>query len=121
MSLDRSNYPGVPEDFPITPTISALAGAQPKLSLVEEGGKYYSVGTSPSEVRASFDVCEDLVEQLVPYCQRKLPKFNGDYRATLRAVHQSLLEKGWCSQAQSVWVVRQVGLKLGWPVEGFSS
>ncbi|WP_260420183.1 hypothetical protein [Acidovorax soli] len=115
MSLDWSDYPGVPDDFPITPTVSALAGAAPKLSLVEEGGRYYSIGTSPSEVRAALSVCEDLVEQLTSYCQRKLSKFHGDRDATLEAVHQSLLGKGWCSEPQSAWIVRNIRLRLGWP------
>jgi hypothetical protein len=56
MPIDRANYPGVPEDFPVTAVLSAIAGAQPKMNLVEEGGKFYAPGTSPSEVMAAFQM-----------------------------------------------------------------
>lgn len=46
MSIDRANYPGVPEDFPVTAVPSAVAGAQPKMNLVEEGVKFYVPRTS---------------------------------------------------------------------------
>ncbi len=42
MSLDRANSPGVPEDFSVTAVPSAVAGAQHKMNLVEEGGKFYA-------------------------------------------------------------------------------
>ena len=62
MSIDRSHYPGVPDDFPIQATPSGLAGAQPKMDLVEEDGKYYVLGTSPAEVLEIFQMCDDLVD-----------------------------------------------------------
>lgn len=42
MTMDRTNYPGVPEDLPVTATVSAVSGAQPKMNLVEEGGRFYA-------------------------------------------------------------------------------
>jgi hypothetical protein len=115
MSIDRSLYPGVPEDFPITAAMSALGGVQPKLSMVEDGGRYYAVGTSPSEVREAYEVCEDLVQQMIPYCKRKLDKFNGNQEATLGAVFDALLGKSWCSRDQAEWVVRHTAIQLQWP------
>ena len=41
MSNDRQKYPGIPEDFPVAPIPYALAGAQPKLNLVEEDEQFY--------------------------------------------------------------------------------
>lgn len=117
MSINRANYPGVPEDFPITPAVSALAGAQPKLSLVEEGGKFYAPGASPSEVLAAFDVCADLVTQMVPYCQRKLAEFGGDQTATAKAVFRGLLSKRWCTAEQSKWIMLKTVQQLGWVVQ----
>ncbi len=117
MSIDRSLYPGVPEDFPIGAMQSALGGVQPKLSMVQEDGRYYAVGTSPSEVHEAYEVCEDLVQQMVPYCQRKLDKFNGNQEATLSAVFEALLGKGWCSRELAEWVVRHTASQLQWPAQ----
>lgn len=114
MPIDRADYPQIPHDFPITPTISAVGGAQPKLSLVQEDGKFYAPGTSPSEVLAALEVCDDLVAQLAPYCQRKLAKFGGDQYATAKAVFQGLLNKKWCTAEQSVWIMLKTAEQLGW-------
>jgi hypothetical protein len=54
----------VPADFPIVAAHSSLAGAQPKLALVEFGGRYYQPGASPPEVLNRWEVCEDLARQL---------------------------------------------------------
>lgn len=116
MTTERASYPGVPEDFPVTATPSAIGGAQPKMSLVEEGGKFYAPGTSPSEVIAAFQLCDDLVSQMVPYCERKLPTFEGDHEATVKAALKGLLAKRWCSDAQCVWIMRGVVRELQWPV-----
>lgn len=115
MSIDRSVYSGVPADFPIAAIPSALSGANPKMSVVEEDGKFYTPGTSPSEVAAAFEVCADLVVQMVPYCERKLASFQGDQEATLRAVFRSLVNKKWCTDLQSEWIVRKTAERLCWP------
>ena len=116
MSIDRANYPGVPEDFPVTASPSAITGVQPKMSLVEEGGKFYAPGTSPSEVVAAFQMCDDLVSQMVPYCERKLATFEGNQEATVKAALKGLLAKRWCTDAQSVWILRRVVDELQWAV-----
>jgi len=116
MSMDRANYPGIPEDFPVTAVPSAVAGAQPKMNLVEEGGKFYAPGTSPSEVMAAFQMCDDLVSQMVAYCQRKLPTYEGNQEATVKAALKGLLAKGWCTDAQCVWIMRRVVDELQWAV-----
>lgn len=117
MFINRVNYPGVPDDFPIKPVVSAVAGAQPKLSLVQEGGQFYAPGTSPSEVLAAFEVCADLVTQMAPYCQRKLAQFDGDQTATAKAVFQGLLNKRWCTAEQSKWIMLKTVQQLGWVVQ----
>ena len=116
MAIDRTNYPGVPNDFPIAAVPSAISGAQPKLGLVEEHGKFYAPGTSPSEVVATFHMCADLVSQMVPYCQRKLAIFEGNQEATVKAALKGLLAKRWCSDAQCVWIMRRVAQELQWPL-----
>ena len=122
MSIDRANYPGVPEDFPVAAVPSAVAvavavaGAQPKMNLVEEGGKFYAPGTSPGEVMAAFQMCDDLVSQMVPYCQRKLATYEGNQEATVKAALKGLLAKRWCTDAQCVWIMRRVVDELQWTV-----
>jgi len=116
MSIDRANYPGVPEDFPVTAVPSAVAGAQPKMNLVEEGGKFYALGTSPGEVIAAFQMCDDLVSQMVPYCQRKLATYEGNQEATVKAALKGMLAKRWCTDAQCVWIMRRVADELQWTV-----
>jgi hypothetical protein len=94
----------------------SIGGARTKLNLVEEEGKYYSPGTSPSEVIAAFKVCEDLVSQMVAYCQRKLATYEGNEEATVKAALKGLLGKGWCTDAQCVWIMRRVVDELKWAV-----
>ncbi|CAM3471290.1 hypothetical protein [Paracidovorax anthurii] len=116
MTMDRANYLGVPDDFPVTATVSVVAGAQPKMNLVEEGGKFYAPGTSPGEVLAAFQTCNDLVSQMVSYCQRKLPTYEGNQDATVKAALKGLLAKRWCTDAQCVWIMRRVVDELQWTV-----
>lgn len=114
MVIDRNKYPGIPGDFPIEPVLSAIGGAQAKMNLTQESGTFYAPGTSPSEVARAFDLCDDLVPQMVAYCERKLEAFGGDRAAVLRAAYQGLLNKRWCSAEQSKWVMRQAVQKMDW-------
>lgn len=73
MTMNRTNYPGVPDDFPVTATVAAVSGAQPKMNLVEEGGRFYAPGMSPGEVLTVFQMCDccrrpktDSLKGLVP-------------------------------------------------------
>ena len=116
MTMDRTNYPGVPEDFPVIATVSAVSGAQPKMNLVEEGGRFYAPGMSPGEVLAVFQMCDDLVSQMVPYCQRKLATYEGNQDATVKAALKGLLAKRWCTDAQCVWIMRRAVDELQWTV-----
>ena len=114
MPLDRSNYPGIPQDFPIEEVTSALAGVQPKLNLVEEDGRYYASGTNPSAVQETFEMCEDLVLQMLPYCQRKKEELGTSEEDTLQRVLQGLIHKHWCTVPQCQWIMQQVADRLGW-------
>lgn len=97
MERDPTSFPSVPKDFPVTAHISAVAGAQPKMGLIEEDGKFYAPGTSPSEVVAAFRMCDDLASQMIPYCQRKLASFDGDKETIVKAALKGLLAKRWCT------------------------
>lgn len=114
MSLDPSEYPGIPEKFPVEPRLVSISGAQPKVALVEEDGIYYQEGTSPSEVLEAYETCEDLAQQFVAYCLKKEAAGFGTHQEILQRVHDSLLQKDWCSKAQSAWVVERTALLLNW-------
>ena len=70
-TIDRSNYPCIPEDFPIEALPFALSGAQLKLSVVKQGERYYATGTSPQEVQEDYESMLDLAQQVVAYVQKK--------------------------------------------------
>jgi hypothetical protein len=114
MPIDRSNYPGIPADFPIEADDFSLAGAQPKRNLVEEDGKYFDAGSSPSEIAQAHELCEDLAQQFQGYCTRKLKEGVLTQDLILERAHQGLLLKQWCSPAQSLWTIRRAASLLGW-------
>ena len=113
MGINRSQYPGVPDDFPIEEVLGSLSGTQPKLSLVKEGGNYYRTGTSPSEVQETLEFCLDLQLQLANYCERKA-RLGQDPQVLLRHVYKYLLQNDWCHRAQSRWICAQIAKQLEW-------
>ena len=116
-----TTYPGVPMNFPVSPILSGLAGAQPKMSLVEEDGAYYQVGTSPSEVLEDFLVCEDLAHQLVTYCQRKESEGQLTRPEVLLRAFQKIQGAGWCKSDERVsWTIERARELLQWPEEMLS-
>lgn len=60
-----------PEDFPCDYGAGAVAGVQPKL-LIRKVGETYVSGLTDEELYVRYDVCFDLVNQLVDYCHKKL-------------------------------------------------
>lgn len=111
--LDRSLYPGVPEDFPIEWEQGAVSGAQPKLLLVQEGEKFYRSGTAPSQVQEALEICLDLQQQLTDHCIKK-SALGQEPPALLINVYKFLVQKDWCQPAQSRWICVQIAKQLGW-------
>ncbi len=116
MKKDISKYAGVPGDFPCMPDVSALTGVQAKMNIVEEDGEYYQSGTSPSEILAAFDTCEDLSVQMQQYCKRKLDELKTTPDNMLELCYRSLLTKDWCTPAQALWTMRRTATSLGWEI-----
>lgn len=87
------------------------------MDMVAEGGKYYFAGSAPSEVQESVALCEDLIYQFVPYCDRNLASHAGDRQAMLKAAFSGLLTTQWCTPEHSRWVITKVAGHLGWAVE----
>lgn len=60
----------IPEDFPRSPHAGAVPGAHPKLLLRRVGDTFVS-GWTDEELAQRYDVCADLLTQLIPYARRK--------------------------------------------------
>jgi hypothetical protein len=107
------DHPSVPADFPRPPLLAAIAGAQPKLPARVVDGAYV-VGLTPEELRVRWELCEDLVDQLVPYCQRKRterPEWSQEQ--LLSKVATAVRGKGWdVSEPELQWVVGRVAATL---------
>lgn len=107
----------IPSDFPARRKLSALGGAHPKLALVEVHGVYYQPGSTPEELRADFEMCEDLAIQLTAYCRRKIA--DGTVHtpdAALERALGGLKNKPRCTPEQNVWIVRRTAALLDWSV-----
>jgi hypothetical protein len=50
-TIERSNYPDMPEDLQIEALPFGLQGVQLKFSVVRQGERFYATGTSPQEVQ----------------------------------------------------------------------
>jgi hypothetical protein len=68
---DDMTHRQIPDDFPRTPDLGSVAGAQPKL-LVREVDGCYQGGMTDEELFVRYDACEDLAVQLFEYVRRKI-------------------------------------------------
>lgn len=108
----------IPADFPKSTGLGAVSGAQPKLLVRQEAGRYVT-GPSESEHRARYEVCEDLACQLAQYTLRKGASHPEWSRDELQAkVEAGLRAKavGWgLSLAETDWVLRRAAALTGAP------
>jgi hypothetical protein len=105
----------IPTDFPSNIYQSSLAGAQPKIAVVEVDGKYYPEGNTPAQKLERYLMCEDLAKQGLAYCLRKIEDGTVvDPNAALLRLHSGLQSKNWCTQQQKVWIVNRVAVLGNW-------
>lgn len=99
----------VPEDFPGEPDPAALTGAQPKIGVRQIHGKYIS-GYTTEERAARYEMCADLVLQLVRYYERKKKERQDLTRAQLLSlIAEALPTKGrGLSDAEVSWCMREL-------------
>lgn len=106
----------VPPGFPRTPDAGSVSGAQPKL-LVRKVGEQYLTSFTDDELQSRFDMCDDLLIQLLPYCRRKAaehPEWSSE-QLLLRVAH-SLRSKGWdLTEAEVKWLIEQLEAVLRQP------
>lgn len=107
----------IPTNFPSNIYQSSLAGAQPKIAMVEVDGKYYSEGNTPDQQLERYLMCEDLAQQGSVYCNRKIGEGAvADGSAALLRMYTGLQNKGWCTSEQVQWIGRRVAALNKWPV-----
>lgn len=99
----------VPDDFPSNPFPAALPGAQPKVAARLIDGQYV-VGLTEDERRGRFLMCQDLVEQLTGYAERKrTERTDLTLPALLNAIDASVRTKGWeVASIELDWIMGRV-------------
>ncbi|WP_143093244.1 hypothetical protein [Polaromonas sp. OV174] len=106
----------IPPDYPRNPYSSGVGGAQPKFVAREIDGRFV-VGLTEEELQERYAICLDLIQQLVPYGQRKHQENpTRPPSQILRRIHDGVLslETG-LSHLEIDWLVSSVARQLGWP------
>src|SRR5471032_317197 len=109
----------IPADFPRDCGVASLAGVQPKIALRLNGASgTYVNGMSEEEVQERYEVCADLVDQLVAKCHKNRET---KYAALseiqiLERLLAQLLGTAWGSDAEMAWVIRRTASELDWAV-----
>lgn len=107
MSVENDKQ--VPADFPRRGEPASLSGFQPKLGVRLVDGRFVE-GWTDEELRARFDACVDLAEQLTAYCNRKLAELpDTSLSALLLQVRKGVEAKDWGLSADELdWIMKQV-------------
>jgi len=112
MNVGQPDRP-VPPDFPRLLPTGGVPGIQPKLVVRLEGDKYVNE-FSEDELARRFEFCDDLLQQLLPYCTQKRvehPEWTLD--VLLTKVHRSLQTKGWgITDDEALWLVESLRRQL---------
>jgi len=103
----------IPADFPREDVRGSLAGFQPKIGVRLIDGKFFSSLTE-DELYARYDACEDLVLQLIGYCDRKRRERPAwDLPTLLTKLRGGVAAKGWdLSPAEFEWVMTEVSQRM---------
>lgn len=109
-------HKSIPQDFPCNDYQSSLAGAQPKIALVEVNGNFYPEGNVPQQQLENFLMCEDLAQQGLAYCKRKIDDGTvPDPNSAMIRLFSGLQSKDWCTNMQKIWIVNRVATLGNWP------
>lgn len=105
----------IPEDFPRDPAMGSVTGVQPKYLARLVDGKYV-VGQTEAERLERYQLCLDLVGQLVAYCRRKTGERDDWTLAdVLGRVKKAAAQKAheWSvSPAELEWILNRVQVSL---------
>jgi len=109
----------IPDDFPREAAVSSLSGAQPKVAvrLDANSGKYVS-GPTEEDVQERYEVCADLVTQLVAKCRSNRSTKYSHLSETqiLERLLAQLLGTAWGTAEGMKWVIRSTAAQLGWTI-----
>lgn len=105
-----------PADFPRDHGAGAVAGVQSKL-LVRKVGETYISGLTEEELYVRYDVCFDLVNQLVDYCHKKLKERPGwSQHELLEKVQRAVAARvEWdFSPGELQWMMTKLSARMNW-------
>lgn len=108
----------LPADFPSSPSLGAVSGAQPKIIATNYQGRYYNSGCTPPELVARWKICEDLACQIT---KKSLESKAGKraHMVEVKILEQylpRLIAARWTSESEAKWVIRRTAQLLGWEV-----
>ena len=106
--------------FPARPTLlGCVAGAHPKLLLIEKNGRYMLEDGATTHTKR-HKANSEVVNQLHAYCQSKLHQDSSTgIPQLLQAIHESLGKKAWgLSKMEIHWVMEELRDKLSNTVAG---
>ncbi|WP_433866469.1 hypothetical protein [Ralstonia wenshanensis] len=109
----------IPADFPRDVPPASVPGAQPKVGVRLVNGKYIT-GLTEEEWLERYEGCEDLAQQFVTYCTRKV----SENPALTQELCLARARKGFAlkvqqgewdfSEAEQAWVMKRARELLGW-------
>lgn len=108
----------IPADFP-RGVLASLPGVQPKLAVRLIDGKYIADWTA-DELRCRHAYCEDLVQQLVAYSQRKdIENPDWTHEFNLGRTERALASKGRSGEwdvtvEEQAWIMSRLRMLLEW-------
>lgn len=107
----------IPEDFPRPCPAGSVGGAQPKLLLTTEVGRYYSRDSTPSALHERWILCEDLAMQFADVSKKTKAgkRSHMSEQDILDQYLTRLLATGWTSNEEAKWVIRRCASVLDWP------
>jgi hypothetical protein len=109
----------IPADFPREQVVASLSGAQPKVAvrLDADSGKYVGRPTE-EDVKERYEVCADLVTQLVAKCRanRSTKYAHLSEPQILERLFAQLLGTSWGSSPEMAWVIRTTAAQLSWSI-----
>lgn len=111
-TINRDDYPGIPKDFPIEALEFPVAGVQPRLSLVEQGGKYFAAGTSPQEVKEDYREMADFAAQVMAYCETTQWRSVQAQEAMLERESRIMSLTYGIRPSHVIWILSKVRLHL---------
>jgi hypothetical protein len=109
----------IPEDFPCGGATASLGGVHPKLAVHRDDTTgLYVTGPNDVELRERYDICADLVDQLVAKCRRNAQTKYAAMaeEAILSGFFDKLKKSGWGTVHEMAWIIRHTATELGWPL-----